>query len=60
MKSGHNQYAPMAGVPALREAIAKKTNELYSISYDPETEITVTAGATQAIFTAISALVRGR
>jgi methionine aminotransferase len=58
MKSGHNQYAPMAGVPALREAIAKKTNELYSISYDPETEITVTAGATQAIFTAISALVR--
>ncbi len=58
MKQGHNQYAPMAGLPKLREAIAQKTQELYSIAYDPETEITVTAGATQAIFTAISALVK--
>lgn len=58
MKSGHNQYAPMAGLPQLREAISKKTQELYSIHYDPDTEITVTAGATQAIYTAIAALVK--
>jgi methionine transaminase len=58
MKNGQNQYAPMAGLPKLREAIAQKTLDLYSISYDPETEITVTAGATQAIFTAIAALVK--
>jgi methionine aminotransferase len=58
MKQGLNQYAPMPGVMALREAIAKKTEELYSAKYDPETEITVTSGATQAIFTAIAAIVR--
>jgi methionine aminotransferase len=58
MRKGLNQYAPMPGVQVLREAIAKKTEELYSISYDPETEITITSGATQALFTAISALVR--
>jgi methionine aminotransferase len=58
MKNGQNQYAPMAGLPKLREAIAQKTQELYSINYDPETEITITAGATQAIFTAIAALVK--
>jgi methionine aminotransferase len=58
MAKGHNQYAPMPGVMALREAIAEKTEELYSAKYDPETEITVTAGATQAIFTAIAAVVR--
>jgi methionine aminotransferase len=52
-----NQYAPMPGILALREAIAKKTEELYSTKYNPETEITVTAGATQAIYTAISALI---
>jgi methionine aminotransferase len=52
-----NQYAPMPGILALREAIAKKTEELYSAKYNPETEITVTAGATQAIYTAISALI---
>jgi methionine aminotransferase len=57
MKSGHNQYAPMAGVPLLRERIAEKTEKLYSANYNPETEITVTAGATQAIFTAIAATV---
>lgn len=58
MRAGHNQYAPMPGVMVLREAIAEKTEFLYSAQYDPETEITITAGATQAIFTAISALVK--
>src|SRR5574343_477555 len=53
MRAGHNQYAPMAGVAALREAIAAKVAALYGASYDPEQEITVTAGATQALFTAI-------
>jgi methionine aminotransferase len=57
MRAGHNQYAPMAGVPALRAAIAAKVAALYGASYDPETEITVTAGATQALFTAVAALV---
>jgi methionine aminotransferase len=57
MRSGHNQYAPMQGVPALREAIAQKVEMLYSAKYDPESEVTVTAGATQALFTAITALV---
>jgi methionine aminotransferase len=52
-----NQYAPMPGILALREAIAKKTEELYSTKYNPETEITLTAGATQAIYSAISALI---
>jgi len=55
MKSGHNQYAPMAGLMSLREMIAEKTERLYSGKYNPETEITITAGATQAIFTAIAA-----
>ncbi|HJV87065.1 MAG TPA: pyridoxal phosphate-dependent aminotransferase [Noviherbaspirillum sp.] len=53
MKGGLNQYPPMTGVPALREAIASKIARLYGHSYDPATEITVTAGATQAILTAI-------
>lgn len=57
MRAGHNQYAPMAGVPALRQAIADKVRALYGASYDPEHEITVTAGATQALFTAVAALV---
>jgi methionine aminotransferase len=57
IKDKKNQYAPMPGILALREAIAKKTEELYSAKYNPETEITVTAGATQAIYTAISALI---
>jgi len=57
MRSGHNQYAPMAGVPALRGAIAAKVKALYGTDYDPEHEITVTAGATQALFTAVAALV---
>jgi methionine transaminase len=57
MAAGHNQYPPMAGWPALRLAIAQKIQRLYSRSYDPETEITVTAGATQAILTTMLALV---
>ncbi len=58
MAAGANQYAPMAGAPALREAIAAKVERLYGARYDVEHEITVTAGATQAIFTAIAACVR--
>jgi methionine aminotransferase len=57
MKDGHNQYAPMAGVKALREQIAYKAEKLYGAKYNPDTEITITAGGTQAIFTAISAVV---
>jgi methionine aminotransferase len=53
MKSGLNQYPPMTGVPSLREAIAKKVEAIYGRSYDAATEITVTAGATQAILTAV-------
>lgn len=58
MKQGYNQYAPMPGVIKLREVIAEKTAFLYSANYNPEHEITITAGATQAIYTAISAIVR--
>ncbi len=57
MSDGANQYAPMAGDPGLRDAISRKVKRLYGGSYDPEKEITVTAGATQAIFTAIAACV---
>ena len=56
-RAGHNQYAPMTGVPVLREAIAAKVSTLYGAQYDGDAEITVTAGATQAIFTAVAALV---
>lgn len=55
---GNNQYAPMPGVPALRQAIAHKHTAATGRAIDPDTQITVTAGATQAIFTAILALVR--
>ncbi len=57
MRSGQNQYAQMAGVPALREQIAKKIQHQYGVAVDPMSEITITAGATQALFTAITALV---
>ncbi|MDT8991349.1 pyridoxal phosphate-dependent aminotransferase [Curvibacter sp. APW13] len=57
MLAGHNQYPPMPGVPLLREAIATKIENLYGRRYDPATEITVTAGATQAILTTLLALV---
>ncbi len=58
MHAGSNQYAPMAGVPALREAIVARSEALYGTRYDPEHEVTVTAGGTQAIFTAVTALTR--
>lgn len=58
MRKGYNQYAPMPGLPLLRERIAQKVHSIYGAKYDPEKEITVTAGATQALFTAISAFVR--
>lgn len=58
MKKGFNQYAPMAGVMTLRERIAEKVQSLYNAVYNPETEITITAGGTQALFTSIMALVR--
>jgi methionine transaminase len=58
MRNGLNQYPPMTGVPALRAAVAAKIEAMYGHSYDPATEITITAGATQAIITAILAVVR--
>ncbi|MBB3192891.1 pyridoxal phosphate-dependent aminotransferase [Roseateles terrae] len=57
MRGGHNQYPPMPGVPALRQAIAAKIETLYGHRYDADREITVTAGATQAILTALLAVV---
>jgi methionine aminotransferase len=57
MRQGLNQYPPMTGVPALREAVAAKIESLYGHRYDPASEITITAGATQAILTAILAIV---
>jgi len=57
MKDGYNQYAPMPGILELREAIATKVYDLYKMNYDPDGEITITAGATQAIYTIISAFI---
>jgi methionine aminotransferase len=57
MRAGRNQYAPMPGVPALREAIAKMYLESYGRSYDPETEVTITSGGTEAIFDAVASCV---
>ena len=53
MQAGHNQYPPMAGVRALREVVSGKTEALYGHHYDVDAEVTITAGATQAILTAI-------
>jgi len=58
MARGLNQYPPMTGIPALREAVAGKLAAMYGGRYDPVTEITITAGATQAIITAVLAVVR--
>jgi len=58
LQSGANQYAPMPGVPALREAIAAKVLRLYGRNADPDTEVTVCTGATEGLFSAIMALVR--
>jgi len=57
LEAGKNQYAPMTGVIKLRQAISTKINKLYRKNIDAETEVTITAGATQAIFTAITAFV---
>jgi len=57
MKSGQNQYAPMTGLPILRELVAQKLNDLYNATYHPDTEVTITAGGTQAIFTALTACI---
>jgi methionine aminotransferase len=57
MTAGHNQYAPMQGVPVLRQKITEKVFEQYQATYDPETEITVTSGATEALYAAITAVV---
>ena len=58
MQAGHNQYPPMAGIPGLRQAIATKIEALHARQYDANAEITITAGATQAILTAILACVQ--
>ena len=57
MQAGHNQYPPMAGIPALRQTISEKISSLHGKTYSPADEITITAGATQAIITAILAIV---
>lgn len=58
IQEGYNQYAPMPGVPALRNRMAEKIKKLYGTEIDPDSEITITAGATQALYCAISAFVR--
>ena len=58
LRAGHNQYAPMAGLPALREQIARKTLALYGRPVNADTEVTVTSGATAALFCAIEAVVQ--
>ena len=58
MREGRNQYAPMQGVPVLRQAIAAKFQECYGAAYDPDTEITVTSGGTEAIFDAVACVIR--
>ncbi len=57
MRKGMNQYAPMQGVLSLREGIAEKYKSIYNVDYNPQNEITITAGATQAIYTAIASLI---
>lgn len=57
MIDGHNQYAPMEGSFALRELVAEKMSSFYDVNYNPETEITITAGGTQAIFTALASVI---
>ncbi|MEJ7139110.1 pyridoxal phosphate-dependent aminotransferase [Amphibiibacter pelophylacis] len=58
MRAGHNQYPPMTGLPALRQAVAQVMQTTQGVAYDADREITITAGATQGLFTAIQALVR--
>ena len=58
MRAGHNQYAPMPGVLALREAIAAKVSHCYGATYDPVTEVVVTSGATAGLYATLTALVQ--
>jgi methionine aminotransferase len=58
MRAGHNQYPPMLGIVALREALSRKIELLYGRRYDPATEITITSGATEGLFSSLTALVR--
>jgi len=58
LHSAKNQYAPLQGIFSLRETLCNKLNQLYGSNYQPQTDITLTAGATQAIFTAISAFIK--
>ncbi len=58
MQEGHNQYPPMAGIPALRQEISAKTQALYGHYYDPDTEVTVTSGASEALMASILAFVK--
>ena len=58
MAEGHNQYAPMPGIFSLRQKVTQKLNTLYNSDYHPETDITITAGATQAIFTIVAAFIK--
>ena len=58
MRKGNNQYAPMQGILPLREKIAQKVFELHASNYHPESEITITSGGTQAIYTVIAAMVQ--
>jgi len=57
MKAGKNQYAPMQGIPELREAITRKIEALYSMPLDPESEINICSGGTEAIYSAITAMI---
>ncbi|WP_425638601.1 methionine aminotransferase [Algoriphagus yeomjeoni] len=58
MKAGHNQYAPMSGIPIFRDRIAEKTKLVYGVELDSETEVTVVSGATEALYAAVSAVVK--
>ena len=58
LTNGYNQYPPMAGIEPLRGAIANKVRTLYGAAVDPETEVTVTSGATEALFCAVTAVIR--
>lgn len=58
MRKGFNQYAPMSGVPILKERLAEKAENLYDVTFDPDTEVTIVSGATEAIFSAVTAVVR--
>ncbi|MBN3519487.1 aminotransferase class I/II-fold pyridoxal phosphate-dependent enzyme [Algoriphagus lutimaris] len=58
MKEGKNQYAPMSGVPFLREKLVEKTKRVYDVDYDSESEVTIVSGATDAIYSAVTAIVK--